>query len=221
MTDNTLFDIQEKAEKVGSEGKFKKLPPMHMNTITLITMVPEMTQEDLFEIKPTKTYLSILGMTSGATVRDTLHHMMQAKGHLVCLQDLLEKKDSYFWTSSVETLEVLESKINQILKNIDCVPKNQPTMAAALNVIRREYIIPVEVDKDTEVRKRKLRFLKNIDPVWSKRLKLTYSMKQKKRTGNFRRTSNTRKAGIRHRNENATRRKRRGLGCRKSNIGVF
>ena len=87
MTDKTLFDMQEKAEKAGGEGKFKKLPPMHRNTITLFTMVPEMTQEELLEIKPTETFISILGMTSGATVRDTLHHMMKAKGHMVCLQD--------------------------------------------------------------------------------------------------------------------------------------
>ena len=87
MADKTLFDMQEKAEKAGGEGKFKKLPPMHRNTIALFTMVPEMTQEELLEIKPTETFLSILGMTSGATVQDTLHHMMKAKGHLVYLQD--------------------------------------------------------------------------------------------------------------------------------------
>ena len=87
MTDKTLLDMQRDAEKANGEGKFRKLPPMMKNTIMMFKMVPDMTQEDLPEIKPTETYLYILSMTSGTVARDTLHHIMKTKGCLVCLQD--------------------------------------------------------------------------------------------------------------------------------------
>ena len=60
---------------------------MMKNTIILFTMVPNMTQEELTEIKPTATFLSILAMTSGTVARDTLHHIMKTRGCMVCLQD--------------------------------------------------------------------------------------------------------------------------------------
>lgn len=87
MTDKTLLDIQRDVEKTNGEGKFRKLPPMMKNTIIMFTMVPEMSQDDLGEIKPTEFFLSILSMTSGTVARDTLHHIMKTKGCLVCLQD--------------------------------------------------------------------------------------------------------------------------------------
>ena len=78
--------MQRDAEKGNGEGKFRKLPPMMKNTIMLFTMVTEMSQEELTEIKPTKTFLSLLSMTSGTVARDTLHHIMKTKGCIVCLQ---------------------------------------------------------------------------------------------------------------------------------------
>ena len=87
MRDKTLSDMQRDTEKTGGAGKFKKMAPMMRNSILMFTMVPNMEQEDLDEIKPTETYLSILAMTSGSVVRDTLHHMMKTRGCLVCLQD--------------------------------------------------------------------------------------------------------------------------------------
>ena len=87
MTDKTLLDMQRDAEKGNGEGKSRKLPPMMRNIITLFTMVPEMSQEELTEIKPTETILSLLAITSGTVARDTLHHMMKTKGCIVCLQD--------------------------------------------------------------------------------------------------------------------------------------
>ena len=87
MTDKTYLDMQRDAEKDNGEGKFRKLPPMMKNTITMFTMVPDMKQEELPEIKPTETFLSLLSMTSGKTARDTLHHIMKTKGYIVCPQD--------------------------------------------------------------------------------------------------------------------------------------
>ena len=87
MRDKTLSDMQRDAEKTGGTGKFKKMAPMMRNSIIMFTMVPNMEQEDLDEINPTETFLSILAMKSGSVVRDTLHHMMKTKGCLVCLQD--------------------------------------------------------------------------------------------------------------------------------------
>ena len=87
MTDKTVLDMQRDAEKNNGEGKFRKLPPMMKNTIVLFSMVPEMTQEELTEIKPTENFLSLLSMTSGTVARDTLHHIMRTKGCIVCLQD--------------------------------------------------------------------------------------------------------------------------------------
>ena len=87
MTNKTILDMQREAEKGNGEGKFRKLPPMMKNTIVLFTMVPNMTQEELTDIKPTETFLSILAMTSGTVARDTLHHIMKSRGGIVCLQD--------------------------------------------------------------------------------------------------------------------------------------
>ena len=87
ITDKTLLDIQRDDEKGNGEGKFRKLPPMVKNTITMFTMVPDMTQEELAEIKPTETLLSLLLMTSVIVARDTLHHIMKTRGCIVCLQD--------------------------------------------------------------------------------------------------------------------------------------
>ena len=79
--------MQRDAEKGNGEGKFRKLPPMMKSTITLFTMVPNTTQDELTKVRPTETFLFILAMTSGTVTRDTLYHIMKTRGCIVCLQD--------------------------------------------------------------------------------------------------------------------------------------
>ena len=88
---------------------------------------------------------------------------------------LLEKHEPYFRTSSVDTLEIWETKVKEALKNTINVPESQPTIGEMINSTRREYIIPNEENEDMRTYvKRKAHFCSNMDPVWYKRLKLSF-----------------------------------------------
>lgn len=87
---------------------------------------------------------------------------------------LLEKNESYFLTSSVDTLEIWEKKVKEILKHIDSEPLGQPTIAAAINTMRRDYIVVDDDGNLDDTMERKACFCSNSDPVWHKRLKLSY-----------------------------------------------
>ena len=114
-----------------------------------------------------------------------MHNENNQKKELVPIIDrhLFEKDDAYFLNSSTETLEIWESKAKEALRKLDDAPHDQPTMAATMNRIRREYIIPDEVDTDHAPRKkRKHQFCSNPDPIWHKRLKISYiHQRQRKR----------------------------------------
>ena len=94
---------------------------------------------------------------------------------------LFEKNASYFYTLSLDTLEIWERKVKEVLKHVDTVPISQPTIVETVNNLRRDYIIP-EVGDDSEGirRKRQARFCSNMDPVWHKRLKLSFGYVRKR-----------------------------------------
>lgn len=93
---------------------------------------------------------------------------------------LLERDERYFLTSSLDTLEIWERKIKEAIKSIDEVHPNQPTIKEAINSSRKHYIVPNENAEVDEVgRRRKARFCSNGDPVWHKRLKLSYGYRRK------------------------------------------
>ena len=92
---------------------------------------------------------------------------------------LLNKKDSYFSTASIDTIEVWEGRVKRALKLLNDVPKFQAILAAEFNFTKRAYIIPEEMDGDsTTIKKRKMQFRSNMDPTWHKRLKLTYTSRR-------------------------------------------
>ena len=92
---------------------------------------------------------------------------------------LLEKKESYFYSSSIDTLEIWERKVKDVLKNIDNIPHSQPTIAATINTMRRDYIIREVEDEHAETgNKRRAQFCSNMNPIWHKRLKLSFGFKR-------------------------------------------
>ena len=105
-------------------------------------------------------------------LHDNNVHLKQNIGILD--RHLLEKKDSYFCTSSVDTLEIWERKIKEVLKHMDHVPESQPTIAATINTLKRNYIIHDDDNMENASVKRRARFCSNMDPVWHKRLKMSY-----------------------------------------------
>ena len=96
---------------------------------------------------------------------------------------LLDKKNTYFMTSSIDTIEIWERKVKDALKQIDTVPTNQPSIAAGINSMRRDYVIfEDDMGEDTDRRKRKARFCSNSDHTWHKRLKMNYGFRRKGKT---------------------------------------
>ena len=57
---------------------------------------------------------------------------------------------------------------------MDHVPESQPTIAATINTLKRNYIIHDDDNMENANVKCRARFCSNMDPVWHKRLKMSY-----------------------------------------------
>ena len=77
---------KEAKEGISSAKKFEKLSPITKNILMMFTILPGMSEDEIEELAPTENALSLLEITSGAMVRETLHEFMRQKGCMVHLQ---------------------------------------------------------------------------------------------------------------------------------------